>query len=234
MRLERSLVDANLHSIFAQKYFDKLRISISNRNNSEGRRRVKLFEQYQGNEKIAGYRGTRRFDSFRENFSLRRNAGSHNRIATDLPLVTYIVPTSCTRQGRSMKHSVTKCNTHDAFRVRDERALAAAAMTISVSDSDAEAEAAPRRDAMRLRRRSNAAGKLSATVPAQFMIFNWWCCKELINATLNLSSRIYPFVILYRRYCYMYYTGTPVTIASQLLTIANNWSALIYFNFIFF
>lgn len=80
-----------------------------------------------------------------------------------------------------MKHSVTKLrqNTHDAFRVRDERALAAA--TATITDSDAEAEAAPRRDATRLRRRYNAAGKLSATVPAQFMIFNWRCCKELIN-----------------------------------------------------
>lgn len=140
------------------------------------------------------------------------NAGSHNRIATDLPLVTYVVPTSCTRQDRPMKHSVTKLrrNTHDAFRVRDERALAAAAATISVSDSDAEAEAAPRRDATRLRRRSNAAGKLSVTVPAQFMIFNWWCCKELINATLcGCVSRIYPSVISYCWYCcYIYYTGT--------------------------
>jgi len=81
--------------------------------------------------------------------------------------------------------------------------------------------AATRRDATRgLRRRSNVAGKLPPT--AQFMIFNWWCCKELINTTRCAAvCRGFTRPL----YCTAGIVVTPyrnvATIASQLLTIAK-------------
>lgn len=99
----------------------------------------------------------------------------------------------------------------ETFRVQDERALA----TIGVS------EAAPRRVDLRRRPGHATTSPLDEfSAVRQFMIFNWRCCKELINATVRIYIRCYITPIYCCSIgviCETYYKNNKPTIESMNL-----------------